>query len=539
MATLTVPDKKLFTMDEALLKLSEGLEEQTSIKVGSFWEFVRDIWSQGYDHPEYFNAWHIGLLCEDVQDALAIKKNYVAILPRFHFKSTILGHAFSVWCLLRGKGDTDVLYMSYSDGMSQRHIQEINKVVRRVPQLQEWMTNRSPNADYSFRYFAGNGAKEIMHGGLFSFKRGLHVNGALIADDLLRDPDNPLNTTVLSKIEDHFMTETMFIPTPGIPVIVMGTPMLPNDLLAKLRDDDRFVYRFLPVFDPAPDRKVLMPELYDEVWLKSQQKARPKSFASEFLLAPYLSTETYFSDAEIEAVENKTLKSLDPYKKWILESDFTTAGFDIGKKRHPSHLSIYISLGYKMTQVCQIFLDGWSYTKQIQLLNAVVENFDIDKGYVDNTRGEVDERGLKEEWIPMTFTEKSKRTMAQRFEEYVYNKKIELIASERQRSQITCVDNELKAPVTPAGHGDAFFSNAMAVLAHSEYVGKGTEDVGDLQSIAQSIDNLDVQDDVAKIMSKVYNFKSEPLIIGFCPNCNEKGGWINENKLCLLCLYRG
>ena len=67
------------------------------------------------------------------------------------------------------------------------------------------MTNRAPKADFTFRYDTGNnGTAEILHGGLFSFKRGMHVNGALIADDILKDPESPLAMGQMSKIEGSF-----------------------------------------------------------------------------------------------------------------------------------------------------------------------------------------------------------------------------------------------------------------------------------------------------------------------------------------------
>ena len=72
-----------------------------------------------------------------------------------------------------------ILYLSYSDGMARYHLQEINKTINRNPQLLDMMDNRSPKADYSFRYHVNKKPVEIMHGGLFSFKRGMHVNGAL------------------------------------------------------------------------------------------------------------------------------------------------------------------------------------------------------------------------------------------------------------------------------------------------------------------------------------------------------------------------
>lgn len=123
--------------------------------------------------------------------------------------------------------------------------------------------------------------------------------GALIADDILRDPENPLNMTQITKVEEHFMTESLFIPLKGVPVIVLGTPMMPGDILSKLQEDSRFKSRVLPALDPVPGRRVLMPELYNEEWLLEQQKARPKSFASEFMLVPHFSTESYFEEEDI------------------------------------------------------------------------------------------------------------------------------------------------------------------------------------------------------------------------------------------------
>ena len=307
--------EEVTNINNAFNLLAEGLMYNKKPKIGSFWEFVRDIWSQSYDHPEYFSAWHVGVLSEDIEGCVDDGLNYCAVLPRFHFKSTVLGHAFSVWRLLKAPRDCSVLYLSYSDGMARYHIAEINKTIMRNPILTELMVNRSPKADYSARFYINNQPMEIMHGGLFSFKRGMHVNGALIADDILRDPENPLNLSVLSKVEDHFMTESLFIPLRGVPTIVLGTPMLPGDLLTKLQSDERFYSRVLPALDPVPDRRVLMPELYSEEWLLQQQAARPKSFASEFLLVPHLSTESYFEEEDITKCEDPTLINHSAYKE--------------------------------------------------------------------------------------------------------------------------------------------------------------------------------------------------------------------------------
>tara|TARA_Y100000310_G_scaffold341182_1_gene439536 strand:+ start:20543 stop:22189 length:1647 start_codon:yes stop_codon:yes gene_type:complete len=538
MVTTSLRPKDQFSLLDAVDHLADGLIDRQPINVGSFWEFVRDIWSLSYEDQNFFKAWHVGVICEDVERALQEGKNYVAVLPRFHLKSTILGHAFSIWRFLTASTDTGILYLSYSDGMSQYHISEINKSVRRNPQLKEWMIDKSPKADFAFRYHINNRQAEIKHGGLFSFKRGMHVNGAVIADDILRDPDNPLNLSQLIKAEEHFFAETMYIANKNVPTFVLGTPMAPNDIFAKLQDNELFISRVLPALDPVPDRRVLFPERISEEELLQYKRSHPKAFASEMMLVPYLSTESYISDDEIQAIEDPTLKSLDPYKRHNTEASMIVAGFDIGKKRHPSHFVVYAYQDGRLIQIHQRFLDGWSYTDQIQFLNDASKNFGIDKGYVDNTRGEFEERGLVETWEPITFTQKNKRTMAQRFEEYITNDRIRMIVNERQRQQITCVDGDLKAPDTPMGHGDAFFSNALAILAHAETEDFGTTSLGDMQDMAGNVDRSEEAEEIQEQLNRLFASPSDHVNVAQCPNCDEAGGWIEERGLCLFCLYR-
>ena len=557
MAFPKIKDKDVTVLD-ALQKLSEGLSSVQKAKVGSFQEFVRNIWSQSYDRPELFNTWHVDMITDDAERAVEEKKNYVAILPRFHFKSTLLGHAFSIWRLLKAKRDTSILYLSYSDTMARYHISEINKTVQRNPILMDWLKPRNTRAEFQFRYTVNNKPIEILHGGLFSFKRGMHVNGALIADDILRDPENPLQLGEMNKIEDHFMTETMFIPNRDTPVIVLGTPMLPDDLLAKLQRDPRFMSRVLPALDPTPSHRVLMPELYSEDWLLAQQTARPKSFASEFLLQPSFHTESYFNREDVSKCEDESLRTFSAYTKYEKRpNEQLFAGFDVGKKRHPSHLVIFSREDGVLKQLNQTWLDGWNYTDQIEFLNEVSQNFQLEKGYIDNTRGELEDRGLEQVWWPMVFTLKSKHTMSQVMEEYVHGGKFKLLKDERQTQQIISVNNDLKAPVTPMGHGDAFFSIAMAVQAAWETTIFKYETLGSTADWIEAVspgetpegragkDGIDKS--VAERLDKMLNYKSvnpvEEPKEHLNPGCSEgvcqPSFWVMENKLCLYCGYRG
>ena len=544
--------QEVVTLKEAFGLLSTGIKNSDKVAIGTFWEFVRDVWSLSFERPELFKAWHVQFLCEELEATINEGTNYAAILPRAHFKSTILGHAFALWLLLRAKTDTRVLYLSYSDTMAKYHMSEINKEVSRNPLISKWIRNEAPKADYTFRYRHANGSSlEIEHGGLFSFKRGMHVNGALIADDILKDPENPLNLSQINKIEDHFMTESMFIPNQGVPVVVMGTPMLPGDILAKLETDTRFKHRKLPAFDPVPGRKVLMPELYSEDWLLEQQKAKPKSFASEFLLKPFLSQESYFSEEDIAKVLDYTLRSYPAnHKHEFPEGDQIFAGFDVGKKRHPSHLVIFRKSGDRIEQIHQTWLDGWDYTAQIAFLNEIAENFNLTKGYIDNTRGELEDRGLNTKWWGMHFTAKSKMTMAQIFETYVNEGNTKLLADERQTSQILSVNNELKAPETPMGHGDAFFSIAMALQACFESSRYQVQTVGNMQEILQDLETAvnDAEKTPAQaVQQKLLGYNdstpgTDPAPRPLNPECDDvncgPNVWIPERGLCLYCGFR-
>tara|TARA_R110000765_G_scaffold219796_1_gene323847 strand:+ start:820 stop:2463 length:1644 start_codon:yes stop_codon:yes gene_type:complete len=543
---------EVVTLKEAFGLLSTGIKNSDKVAIGTFWEFVRDVWSLSFERPELFKAWHVKFLCEELEATINDNSNYAAILPRAHFKSTILGHAFALWLLLRAKTDTRILYLSYSDTMAKYHMSEINKEVSRNPKISKWIRNEAPKADYTFRYRHANGSSlEIEHGGLFSFKRGMHVNGALIADDILKDPENPLNLSQINKIEDHFMTESMFIPNQGVPVVVMGTPMLPGDILAKLETDTRFKHRKLPAFDPVPGRRVLMPELYSEEWLLEQQKAKPKSFASEFLLQPFLSQESYFSEEDIAKTLDYTLRSYPAnHKHEFPEGDRIYAGFDVGKKRHPSHLVIFRKSGDKIEQIHQTWLDGWDYTAQIAFLNEVAENFNLTKGYIDNTRGELEDRGLDAKWWPMHFTVKSKMTMAQIFETYVHEGNTKLLADERQTSQILSVNNELKAPETPMGHGDAFFSIAMALQACYESSRYQVQTVGNMQELLEDLETAvnDAEKTPAQaVQQKLLGYNdntpgTDPAPRPLNPECDDvncgPNVWIPERGLCLYCGFR-
>ena len=118
------------------------------------------------------------------------------------------------------------------------------------------------------------------------------------------------------------------------------------------------------------------------------------------------------------------------------------------------------------------FMDHWTYIKQAEFLHYIIEQFGIDALYYDATRGEFEslsEQGfLHPNMIPINFSSKTKASMATEFEKAVEHKKISIINHARLIDQILTVDNELNAIETPQGHGDSFWSCALAFSDKTE-----------------------------------------------------------------------
>ena len=528
---------------EALNFMSAALLETHKIEYPSFFEFVRDVWAYSYDAPDLFNTWHVQYLCDQVQRDIDDRKYTCILLPRGHFKSTVFGHAFTVWRLLSNEGmESDLLYLSFSDGMSKSHVGIIKNKIERNEVLSQYLKDLSPQAQTTFRYQVG-GSKflTVHHGGMMTFKRGRHVNAGMVVDDVLKDITDPTDLTQIIRIKERFETETLLIanvPDRFVPVMLIGTPMAPEDLLYKAGEDDRFNFYALPAFDtispmnyPTPDG-VLAPDIASKEQLEKERAANPRAFASERMLQPYLTAEAFLSRKDLEAVEDPDLRKLSATTPGEFYSELTVAGFDIGKKRHPSHMAVYrTDEEGKMIQIYQEFLDGVSYSDQVDYMNLIAENFDVDYGFFDNTQPVLEDRqDLNRVWEPIIFNQKNRRQMATQFERYVLEKRIRMLADNRQRDQIAVVGTDLKAPETRLGHADSFWSNAMACTAHAEKNKRSAAVVADLSSYASGA-GAPSADVVREMVARAG--------IDACPQCGMAAGWVPGNQLCLICNYRG
>ena len=483
---------QLLTPKDALNWLSEALEpsapEENPLTGMKFKDFIMNIFAQSF--PGYdFDTWHIEHLCDSVQNAYDTGRHLCIVAPRYHLKSTVVGHGTTLWRICcSGLRVSDIIYMSYKDGMARYHMEVLKEEVLANPVIMRHVEDASPKSTAAGRFRVnGVGKGRIITGGVFTFKRGIHVSGAAILDDVLRDPENPLSITQLLKVEQHINSEIINIPNRGVPLILAGTPMHQQDVLLKLENNDQWDWVYLPARGPTERHNypVLWPKNFDEEELQRRERNDWRAFQTEFMLRPALEIDAFFTREELEACmmdigernhPHTIVRPREPKEVAIV------GGYDVGKKRHPSHLVVYAIVEEEnkenpdqpfrwLKPIHQQFLDRVDYEDQVALLREAIANFDIDILCVDNTRAELEERGLPPQARLEILASKRRKDGAAVFSQLVSQRRIFFFTEPRYVAQILAVSNELQAPESVWGHGESFWSGLLASLAYDRLFG--------------------------------------------------------------------
>ena len=316
------PMKELVYIDDDFRKglsllydsLKTGKETQLKPDISSLDNFIQNTFSLSF--PEFdFDAWHIHLIANDIDEAIKNNLYYALILPRFHLKSTIT-YAAILYRMLIARRSDDIVYISYKNELADYHISNLKIIVQNNPILSHYIIDRNKQSKSSFDYEIGINRFRSFTSGVFGVKRGIHTGafGMTVSDDILSDPQNPLTFTELEKIEKVYNAEISNIPTEGSFMMIVGTVQDYSDLLFKLRDNPSYKYRFMPALNPIPEKpetKVLWEKGFGEDKLKLQkEKIGYKAFASEFELTPVLSTIAFFSKEELDKVVDHSLENI-------------------------------------------------------------------------------------------------------------------------------------------------------------------------------------------------------------------------------------
>lgn len=450
----------------------DELKEHIIKSKESFSYFIRHIYPLSFKKGKVVKAPHTWNWADRVQN----NKRTATLSARKHLKSNTM-YAYMMWRLFKlGKNERENwLYMSYNQKMSSYHTENIKQLIQANPLFKgiKDLTGGLTQINYTWddvnRF-------TVDPSGILTFNRGWHGDG-VIADDILQDPTSELNFAIVEKINRIFMEQIMSLPREGGEIHLVGTAQHQRDLFFKLRDNPGWNWAEYKAIINEANKEVLWPELFSYERLQELRinELGDKAFRKEYMCSPVWSEEAYFKLDELMSVVNKDLNIVNrPAGEW--KAGQVVAGLDIGKKSHPSHLAIFQYRDGIYTQIYHKFFDNWDYTKQVEFIKELEKFYLIDVIYYDATRGELEsfkEQGLIDNyiWRPIVFSSRSKFQMAANLSKVVNNKTIQLLNSQRMIDSILSVNNDLQAPETDSGHGDAFWSVALAL--NGAYKGGG------------------------------------------------------------------
>ncbi len=476
------------------MAFTEDQVEKLTLASTDFVYFVNNIFChsiKNFIKGEYVNV---------TSRFLSQSKRTMRISARHHFKSFSF-YAYFMWKLMfeGANSNIEAHYLSFNADLAAYHIAKIKNCIQDNPYFED-IIDAKPIAESVLKYTwdKKNYTKLTPHG-LVQFKRGIHGD-IIFVDDPFQDPENELNPTVIYKINEIFKSNVLDMPKePDGELHITGTPQTNSDFFFDEVITKRFAVSITPAISldlKTGEEKALWPEwmTLEELYKKREERT-PRIFNREYQCSPVYSTKSFFDKDKLNIkIVNKDLTMWKARIKYEPSGD-VVAGFDIGKKSHPSHFSVFELVNGKLRMVHQKWMDGWPYSNgkkffevyptQLEYLKMCVENFKIKALHYDNTRGEfeafAEQELLPRQMIPIVFTSKTRNTLATNFDRLVEREQIEIIDDKRLIEQICIVTDDLQTIQTSSGHGDSFWSICLAILGVKDMI----EFVSDEQSTAR------------------------------------------------------
>jgi hypothetical protein len=433
--------------------------------------FVEKIFSKSVDilkDGKWTHGEYVDFICNWYQD----NPRTIRVSARDHMKSMAF-YAYIMWLIWKHHDENaEGQYFSYNAKMAAYHTAKIKTAIQCNPYFAAIIDKKAyseSGIDYSWD---GVTRFTITPRGLLEFKRGIHSR-YIFVDDPMQDPENKLIPTKITRINDIMRTQILDMAQRELHIV--GTPQTNGDFFFDPSFTSRFSVKILPAVVSDEKRISLWPEWmdYDELMAKKKERG-DKAFNQEYLCSPVYAEEAFITPSVYDLRVNKGLRnwSIEEWAGKDHEDQDRIGGFDIGKRSHPSHFVVFEKRPTKddpdhLVQIHSKWMDNWDYNDQIEYLKDAADTFGIYSLRYDNTRGEFESMEERNElpacMEPINFTHKSKHAMAADFDRALSNGDVELLDDPRQRSQVLIVTNDLQAPVTPEGHGDAFFSLCLAV----------------------------------------------------------------------------
>ncbi len=468
------------------LTYEEGID--VTVSRFNFWQFLSKIFIRSFDGLTYSGSTtnsRIPFTFSDLHEEWATEvqayPRFCLMAPRGHLKTTVIGQGYPLWLMMKAQNNEfyDIMYFSYKAELANEKVAMLKKLIRVNPYFRFWK-DQKPTSDIMIDYLVDWGEGPVaqvrmLGSGIMSATRGRHPR-AVICDDILSDFADPLESSELKMIHRIFTHVIMSLPpNEDDPLVVVGTPQSYDDTLYWLANNRDFNWLIYPAIKNYDTQETQWPEKYSfDRLMKKRNSATgsgPTAFEVEYQLAPVMLTEQFLTREELSLVVDTDLDA------WKLGTTFpnreklaTYGGVDIGKEVHPSHVCVFLELPNKtLILLFQTFLDHLPYPRQVAVLNKVAEVFNLSRGYYDQTSNVMEDRALDKRWKGKVFTKKLKGDIAVGLEKRIFASMSDpgliLTNHERYLSQICSVTKDFKAPTTPSGHGDSFWSTALAIKA--------------------------------------------------------------------------
>ncbi len=416
-----------------------------------------------------------GQYIDDTCNFLSQNKNTIMVSARNHAKSYLFYSYFMWKMMFEGAGNhQEMHYFSFNADMAAYHISKIKNCILANPFFSEIIDSKSTaesvlKLSWDKHYFT-----TLVPHGLIQFKRGLHSDSVTFVDDPFQDPENELNLSTIYKINEVMRSNILDIPIGEGELKIAGTAQSNEDFYYDTNLTNRFAVKILPAIykdEKTGEDRALWPQWMDLEELRKKEIERtPRVFSREYLCTPVLSTKSFF-DKQIlkDTVVDDNLVLLSPYKHRVT-SNLVVGGYDLGKRQHPAHFCVFELKGDKLVMIHQKFMDNWNYSNgksftisnptQLEYIKMCIENFGIQSIHYDNTRGELDaldEQGLlPRSMVPVTFSNKTKLSMATALDKIVSRKQIVFCNDDRFLNQLCAVNSDLQAIESKEGHGDCY-----------------------------------------------------------------------------------
>lgn len=461
-----------------------------SKSANSFTYFTNNIFSKSSKH--FIGGKYIDDTCR----FLSQNKRTIQVSARGHAKSFMF-YSYFLWQLMfEGASENmECHYFSFNEEMAAYHINKIKESIRSNPYFRD-IIDAKPTAQSVLKYsWDGIHFTTLIPHGLTSFKRGIHSENTIYVDDPFQDPETELNIATIIKINEIMRSNILDIPVNDGEIHICGTSQTNEDFYFDPIFTKRFAVKILPAIykDENGQERALWPEwmTLEELKLKEIERT-PRVFSREYLCAPVLSTKSFFDrDYLIKNCVDENLVMPSPYK-FRPTSNLVVGGWDLGQRQHPAHFVVFEQQGDRIVLLHQKFMDGWEYSNgkkfdnkkpsQLEYIKMCIDNYRIKTVHYDNTRGELialDEQGLlSREFVPVTFSSKTKLSMATALDKAVQRKQLVLCNDTRFINQICCVNSELQAMETKEGHGEAFVTLSLALMGVPEIVASQDPDMG-------------------------------------------------------------